>query len=597
MITATGPTPRPTRWSKRQPVRGLSGLLLALSLAACATAPPVNPPARAPAPGAVAPAPASVYTPPAPVTSVPAIPLTLRYERVPFDSLPGWRADDAAAALQAFLGSCVALKNKPDWQSVCERALAPALRETGGARQFFESQFEPWRVAYDDESGRRSETGLITGYYEPVLRGARKPGGGYNTPLYGVPDDLLTIELSDLYPQLRGERVRGRVQGRKVVPYPDRAVIDSNPALRGKELVWVDDALDAFLLQVQGSGRVQLPDGQVIRVAYADQNGQPYKAIARYLVQRGELTVEQATVPGLRQWLAAHPQRLQEVLNSNPSVVFFREEKLIDARLGPKGALGVPLTAGRSVAIDPRNLPLGAPLLLAPTEPGGGPARHRLVMAQDTGGASRGVVRADLFWGLGTQAGERAGNMREQGRLWLLWPKGQPLPAAGPGVAAAATSTAATQAVALQSLLQQQSQATGRRFVVDPKVPAQLRVNNGSETGSWDAVLAVLRGNALAAYTTGGITSVVPDSDIRNQPLPVVTADDAAIADDEWVTRTVAVRYLDAAQLVPVLRPLLPQAGQLSAVPGGNALLLVDRYANTRRLIATLREIDKPPAR
>ena len=597
MITATGPTPRPTRWSKRQPVRGLSGLLLALSLAACATAPPVNPPARAPAPGAVAPAPASVYTPPAPVTSVPAIPLTLRYERVPFDSLPGWRADDAAAALQAFLGSCVALKNKPDWQSVCERALAPALRETGGARQFFESQFEPWRVAYDDESGRRSETGLITGYYEPVLRGARKPGGGYNTPLYGVPDDLLTIELSDLYPQLRGERVRGRVQGRKVVPYPDRAVIDSNPALRGKELVWVDDALDAFLLQVQGSGRVQLPDGQVIRVAYADQNGQPYKAIARYLVQRGELTVEQATVPGLRQWLAAHPQRLQEVLNSNPSVVFFREEKLIDARLGPKGALGVPLTAGRSVAIDPRNLPLGAPLFLATNEPGGGPALQRLVMAQDTGGAIRGVVRADLFWGLGTQAGERAGNMREQGRLWLLWPKGQPLPAAGPGVAAAATSTAATQAVALQSLLQQQTQTTGRRFVVDPKVPAQLRVNNGSETGSWDAVLAVLRGNGLAAYTTGGITSVVPDSDIRNQPLPVVTVDDAAIADDEWVTRTVAVRYLDAAQLVPVLRPLLPQAGQLSAVPGGNALLLVDRYANTRRLIATLREIDKPPAR
>ena len=578
MITATGPTPRPTRWSKRQPVRGLSGLLLALSLAACATAPPVNPPARAPAPGPVAPAPASVYTPPAPVTSVPAIPLTLHYERVAFDSLPGWRDDDAAAALQAFLGSCVALKNKPDWQAVCERALAPPLREARAARQFFESQFEPWRVAYDDETGRRSETGLITGYYEPVLRGARKPGGGYNTPLYGVPDDLLSIELSDLYPQLKGERVRGRVQGRKVVPYPERAVIDSNPALRGKELVWVDDALDAFLLQVQGSGRVQLPDGQVIRVAYADQNGQPYKAIARYLVQRGELSVEQATVPGLRQWLAAHPQRLQEVLNSNPSVVFFREDKLADARLGPKGALGVPLTAGRSVAIDPRNLPLGAPLFLATNEPGGGPALQR-------------------FWGLGAQAGERAGNMREQGRLWLLWPKGQPLPAAGPGVAAAATSTGANQTVALQSLLQQQTQTTGRRFVIDPKVPAQLRVGNGSDTGSWPAVLSVLRGNGLAAYTTGGITSVVPDSDIRNQPLPVVTADDAAIADDEWVTRTVAVRYLDAAQLVPVLRPLLPQAGQLSAVPGGNALLLVDRYANTRRLIATLREIDKPPAR
>ena len=593
MITATGPIPSSPCRLKRVPVRGVSGLLLALTLAACASAPPASHPPAA----AVTPVPASVPTPPVPVVSVPAVPLTLRYERVPFDSLPGWREDDAAAALQAFLGSCVALKNKPDWQSVCERALAAPLREARAARQFFESQFEPWRVAYDDETGRRSETGLITGYYEPVLRGARKPGGAYTTPLYGVPDDLLTVELSDLYPQLKGERVRGRVQGRKVVPYPERAAIDNNPALRGKELLWVDDALDAFLLQVQGSGRVQLPDGQVIRVAYADQNGQPYKAIARYLVQRGELTVEQATVPGLRQWLAAHPQRLQEVLNSNPSVVFFREEKLVDARLGPKGALGVPLTAGRSVAIDPRNLPLGAPLFLATREPGGGAALQRLVMAQDTGGAIRGVVRADLFWGLGAQAGERAGNMREQGRLWLLWPKGQPLPAAGPGVAAAASNSAATQNLTLQTLLQQQTQATGRRFVVDPKVSAQLRVVSGSETGSWPAVLAVLRGNGLAAYTTGGITNVVSDADIRSQPLPVVTADDAAIADDEWVTRTVAVRYLDAAQLVPVLRPLLPQAGHLSAIVGSNALLIVDRYANTRRLIATLREMDKPPAR
>jgi len=593
VITATGPIPSSPCRLKRVPVRGVSGLLLALTLAACASAPPASHPPAA----AVTPVPASVPTPPVPVVSVPAVPLTLRYERVPFDSLPGWREDDAAAALQAFLGSCVALKNKPDWQSVCERALAAPLREARAARQFFESQFEPWRVAYDDETGRRSETGLITGYYEPVLRGARKPGGAYTTPLYGVPDDLLTVELSDLYPQLKGERVRGRVQGRKVVPYPERAAIDNNPALRGKELLWVDDALDAFLLQVQGSGRVQLPDGQVIRVAYADQNGQPYKAIARYLVQRGELTVEQATVPGLRQWLAAHPQRLQEVLNSNPSVVFFREEKLVDARLGPKGALGVPLTAGRSVAIDPRNLPLGAPLFLATREPGGGAALQRLVMAQDTGGAIRGVVRADLFWGLGAQAGERAGNMREQGRLWLLWPKGQPLPAAGPGVAAAASTSAATQNVTLQTLLQQQTQATGRRFVVDPKVSAQLRVVSGSETGSWPAVLAVLRVNGLAAYTTGGITNVITDADIRSQPLPVVTADDAAIADDEWVTRTVAVRYLDAAQLVPVLRPLLPQAGHLSAIVGSNALLIVDRYANTRRLIATLREMDKPPAR
>jgi general secretion pathway protein D len=187
--------------------------------------------------------------------------------------------------------------------------------------------------------------------------------------------------------------------------------------------------------------------------------------------------------------------------------------------------------------------------------------------------------------------------MRQQGKLWLLWPKGRQLPAPGPGVAPAATATSATQTVVLQSLLQQQTQASGRRFVVDPKVPGQLRLGNGTDTGSWAAVLGVLRGNGIAAFTAGGITNLVPDADIRTQPLPVITTDDAAIADDEWVTRSIALRYLDAAQLVPVLRQLLPQQGQLSAVPGSNALLLVDRYANTRRLIATLREMDKPPTR
>ena len=597
MPTATGPIPRVNRTAESGALRALAWLVMAAGLAACATAPTTTPaPTRAPLVTPAQPAHAQpTQAPPSLQPAPPATPFTLRYERVSFDSLPGWRDDDAAAALQAFLTSCVALKAKPDWQLVCERALSPQLRQGNAARQFFEAQFEVWRIAYDDENGRRSETGLITGYYEPVLRGARKPGNGYNTPLYGLPDDLLTVELSDLYPQLKGERVRGRLQGHKVVPYPERAAIDSHPALRGKELLWVDDALDAFLLQVQGSGRVQLPDGQVIRVAYADQNGQPYKAIARYLVQKGELTVEQATVPGLRAWLAAHPQRLQEVLNSNPSVVFFREDKIADPHLGPKGALGVPLTAGRSVAIDPRNLPLGAPLFLATTEPGGGPALQRLVVAQDTGGAIRGVVRADLFWGLGAQAGEQAGNMREQGHLWLLWPRGQPLPPAGPGVAAATPT--ATQTLVLSALLQQQTQTTGRRFVVDPKVSAQLRVGSGSDTSSWPAVLAVLRSNGLAAFTTGGITSVVPEADIRSQALPVVTVDDANLADEEWVTRTVAVRYLDATQLLPVLRPLLPQAGQLSAVSGSNALLIVDRYGNTRRLLATLRELDKPPPR
>jgi len=205
-------------------------------------------------------------------------------------------------------------------------------------------------------------------------------------------------------------------------------------------------------------------------------------------------------------------------------------------------------------------------------------------------------VRADLFEGLGAGAGERAGLMRQQGRLWLLWPKGRALPPPGPGVAPAAAPAAASTAVLLQGLLQAQ-QAGGRRIVVDARVPAQLRVAQGADTSSWPGLLAVLRANGMAVYSSGGSSHVVPEDDIRSQPLPVVTADDAGVADDEWVTHTMALQYLDAAQLVPVLRPLLAQHGYLAAVPGANALLVVDRQANTRRLAATLREMDKPPTR
>jgi membrane-bound lytic murein transglycosylase A len=167
-------------------------------------------------------------------------------------------------------------------------------------------------------------------------------------------------------------------------------------------------------------------------MAYAEVNGRPYRAIGRYLVDKGEMTVEQATAPALRQWLATHPERQQEVFNQNPSVVFFREEPLPDAATGPKGALGVPLTPGRSIAIDPGLLPLGAPFFLSTTHPVSGVPLQRLVLAQDTGGAIRGAPRADLFWGWGPDAAEGAGRMRSQGALWLLWPAGQTPPAISP---------------------------------------------------------------------------------------------------------------------------------------------------------------------
>ncbi|MEP7312441.1 MAG: murein transglycosylase A [Pseudomonadota bacterium] len=379
-----------------------------------------------------------VKPPPTPAVSPPFTPMA-RFALAAWKSVDGWYADNPLEAWSAFAAGCATLRNRPQWQPACEQAQRQPARSTDEARRFFEVQFDPWRVSYADEQGRDVDSGLITGYYEPVLRGARSRGAGFEVPLYAVPDDLVTVDLGELYPALKGERIRGRLTGRRVVPYYDRAALTRGDLLRGKEIVFVDSAVDAFFLQIQGSGRVTLPDGQVLRLAYADQNGHPYRAIGRYLVDRGELTVEQATAPGLRQWLRDHPERLAEVLNANPSVVFFREEKLIDQAAGPRGALGVPLTAGRSIAIDPRQLPLGAPVFLATTWPPANDAANaqratsaplaRLMLAQDTGGAIRGPVRADLFWGLGPQAGELAGTLRQQGRLWLLWPKGQTPPA------------------------------------------------------------------------------------------------------------------------------------------------------------------------
>jgi membrane-bound lytic murein transglycosylase A len=265
---------------------------------------------------------------------------------------------------------------------------------------------------------------MITGYYEPLLRGSRSRGGAFQTALYRSPEDLLTIDLASLYPELKNMRLRGRVAGNKVVPYFSRAEMGLKETLAGKELMWVDNAIDAFFLQVQGSGRVYLEDSkETVRVAYADQNGHPYKSIGRYLIDRGELKLEQASAQGIMAWAAANPARQQELLNANPSFVFFREEKLADPAMGPKGALGVPLTSQRSMAIDPQFIPLGAPVFLSTTQPNSDVPLRRLMVAQDTGGAIRGAVRADFFWGFGAEAGEKAGKMKQTGLLWVLLPK------------------------------------------------------------------------------------------------------------------------------------------------------------------------------
>jgi membrane-bound lytic murein transglycosylase A len=348
-----------------------------------------------------------------------------------FSDIPGWSEDRVHDVWPAWRVGCAALvtraRTRAQWQAPCTLAEEVDERDALAVRLFFERNFTPYRVTIRDGA----EDGLVTGYYEPLLHGSRTQGPSFPAPLYAPPDDLLIVELADLYPELKGKRVRGRLDGRRVVPYWTRAEIDAGKAnVADKVLVHVSDPVDAFFLQIQGSGRVDLAEGGTMRVGYADQNGQPFRSIARVLIERGELTVGEASMQGIREWGREHPDRLPQLLDENPSYVFFREVPppqpgTIEARIdGPIGALGVPLLAQRAIAVDPRAIPLGAPMFLATTEPLSDVPLRRLVMAQDTGGAIRGPLRVDFFWGFGNEAGQRAGRMRQQGQLWLLWPNG-----------------------------------------------------------------------------------------------------------------------------------------------------------------------------
>ena len=342
--------------------------------------------------------------------------------------LPGWQEDELAAAWPAFLHSCRALAARaqwPQWKAVCEQAKSLSNPSTTAIRQFLETRLQPWRL----HNPEGTTSGLVTGYYEPLLRGSRTRGKPYLQPVLAVPADLLTIDLSSIVPETKHLRLRGRLQGNKVVPYFSRSEIVGRQNEHAERiLLWVDDAIEFFFLQVQGSGRVRLTDGTTTRLAYADQNGHPYQSIGRLLVERGELSVEQATMQGIKNWARANPGRVDELLNANPSYVFFREQPLKASEAeGPQGALGVPLIAERSIAVDTRYVPLGAPVFLATTLPDSTTPLRRLVMAQDTGGAIRDAVRADYFWGFGGQAGQHAGRMKQQGQMWVLLP-----PAAAP---------------------------------------------------------------------------------------------------------------------------------------------------------------------
>lgn len=342
-----------------------------------------------------------------------------RWVQAGWSDLPGWQADRLGQWWPALVKGCG--KPAAGWHKLCDEArrLGPDWGERVGddfVRQWVETQLQPWRVTSLDGQA----TGLLTGYFEPLLEGRRTPDARFAWPLHRPPAGL-------------GQRK----------PFFSRTELESTPegraAIAGREVVWLADPLDVLLIQVQGSGRVRLldeltPQGapKVVRLAFAGHNDQPYQSVARWLVDQGAFTLEQASWPAIRTWAQANPARVGEMMAANPRVVFFREEALTDPASGPNGAQGVPLTPGRSIAVDRDSVPLGTPVWLDSTMPqtwvaGGLPPPsplRRLAMAQDTGGAILGAVRADFFWGWGDEALAQAGRTKQPLAMWVLWPRG-----------------------------------------------------------------------------------------------------------------------------------------------------------------------------
>ncbi|MDO5687436.1 MAG: MltA domain-containing protein [Neisseria sp.] len=411
---------------------------------------------------------ASCGTPPAPAPSTDGTPLphwntprvavgetvnvagNVQYIAMQFNDLPDWNRQPFAGSLASFHNSCRRLSYNAQWTALCGIAARVPLTDQA-ARAFFEQYFTPWSVSQNGQLA-----GTVTGYYEPGLSGSLTATSQAKFPIYGVPYDFVSVpyssgkrsgtvriratgnnsgvvdangsytaNLSEFPITERTRALKGRFAGNRFVPYYTRAEINAG-ALNGKApiLAYADDPVELFFLQVQGSGRLITPDGHSVRLAFADKNDFPYVSIGRYMANRGYLPLSNTDMPSIKNWLRDNPAKLAEVLGQNPSFVFFR--KLPDDHdNGPSGALGVPLSAGFSAAVDKHHITLGSPLFVATTDPRNGRALNRLVMAQDTGSAITGGVRVDFFWGYGAEAGTFAGKMKHPGYVWTLLPNGQ----------------------------------------------------------------------------------------------------------------------------------------------------------------------------
>ena len=378
--------------------RWLAAAAILGALAGCGLFTPDAPPPAQERSSAVPPPAAT----PAAAPGAPMLRPRSRWVPVDWADLPGWQADATRELWPALQRGCD--KPAPGWEAVCSAARGLVPASDAEARAWLQLRLRPWRV----ESPEGGTDGLATGYFEPLVEAQRQPRAAFRVPLHALPDDLAARK-----------------------PWWTRQQIETLPAaqaaLRGRELAYVADPLDALLLQVQGSGRLLLsePGGarRQVRLAYAGHNDQPYKSVGRWLIEQGELKAEQASWPAIKAWARANPKRLNELLWSNPRYVFFREEPLPDPQLGRRGPQAVPLTPGRSIAVDPQSVPYGTPVWLDTTEPLSSTPLRRLVMAQDTGSAITGAVRADYFWGWGDEAEAQAGRMKQPLRMWVLWPR------------------------------------------------------------------------------------------------------------------------------------------------------------------------------
>lgn len=425
-------------------LRFATALGLALILASCSSD-------KAPSGGTYTGGPKSAHPPTPPGVTYATPGQEVRYTSAAFTQIPDWSNQSFQNSLLSFQRGCTKLANKVQWQAVCQQAKITPLNDQA-AKVFFENLFTPWHI-----SDKGSHSGTVTGYYEPVLLGDTKPTAQARFPIYGIPNDFISVPLSNEQRQRKGQvrvaltgsnqgsinangtytanlnafpitersrSIKGRVVGNQFVPYYTRAEINAG-ALNGKApiLGYANDAVELFFLHIQGSGRLQTPSGQFVRLGFAEKNEHPYKSVATYMAGKGYLPLAKTNMQGIKAWMQQNPSKLAEVLGQNPSYVFFRPLSSA-ANEGPIGALGTPLTDEYSAAIDKHHVELGAPIFVATTHPIRNQPHNRLIMAQDTGSAIKGGVRVDYYWGYGDAAGEVAGKMKHPGQVWMLLPNG-----------------------------------------------------------------------------------------------------------------------------------------------------------------------------